>query len=85
MILNNPKYKKFKELESYCLPFSENSLDIAALVAAITILEELKAKSFGIDTESGFQGVVLKNDILNIESELKERLSKFGVDLSVLK
>lgn len=80
MISKDPLYQLFKEDESYCLPHSDISLDRAAVLAALILLNNLKAKSFGVDIEGSFQGVILSKDLESLEKELKEQSLKLGID-----
>jgi len=80
MILKDLLYRTFKNDESYCLPHSEVSLDRAALVAALILINGLKNKSFGIDINGSFQGVVLTKDLELLQKQLKEESLNLGID-----
>lgn len=80
MITEKEKYKKFIETESYHMPFDNKSMDRAALIAALLIIEEIKKKRFGIQIESSFEGVVLGKDIELFEKELLIKASELGID-----
>ena len=80
MILEDSLYQTFKNDESYCLPHTEVSLDRAAVMAALILINGLKSKSFGIDVEGSFQGIVMTKELELLEKQLKEESLKLGVD-----
>jgi hypothetical protein len=49
-------------------------------MAALILINGLKSKSFGIDVEGSFQGIVMTKELELLEKQLKEESLKLGVD-----
>lgn len=80
MILKDLLFKTFKNDESYCLPHTEVSLDRAAVIAALILIQNLKSKAFGVDIDGSFRGVILAKDLEVLQKQLKEESLNLGID-----